>query len=1096
MRLTLRTMIVATLVLTGLSAAIAAPMINMVATASAPKIDGKLDDPIWQGKPKLADFLLNQGAKPASAQTEAFVTYDDRNLYVSVRAFEPNLDKLVTQASAAEASRVWSDDVIELFVDNNHSQYSFFHLGVTAAGITAAQRATLVGGSDIDPGATVAAGREAGAWTLEIAIPFAVIGVRPIAGEVWGLNVCRGRPQDKEYSSWSGLQGPFAQAADFGLARFPAMNGLTITSRGLSAPEGNSNQRNVFSGTYQASASGTLTVSAQSSAMKTGSQQTFPVTAGKLLAFELPYKVAGADDEQLQLRVMLGKSTLYARTVPVTRLTVARVWQTDKPLYRELWSKEGPGMAAKGVLMWGHDVIDYEQGIYCLKYAEPFVLADSYRNAAQHNLRYIMNGSYLPENVCRAREYADKYGLKFILQGNTRAHAEGKPLEDTLSWVIDPANQDVFIKEITDYLQGPYGKYVWAVMTADELQEWQLGMGLRLRQKGPYPYMDQVDREVREQFGDGKYGLPTSPEDKDAFRWIAYRRWYNARMMEFQKRIYEAVKKVAPDVVVIGPDPVASVMPLDYSGYGRYTDVMTNQLYPRHNRWEQDFAWITKTVADLSDKPTMPCAHVENYAGAFTPDEVREMMSQVYRGGGQGYHLYMPDTAGFQRATHDLKLDRNGSPPRWQTVMGILDLAAKNPRPALPRATAAILYSNDGHMGEYLGEMKGREQYRWLFNLLGPIAGGWFKIIDDDQIARGEVKLSNYSVIYLPNAEYERREVVEALRDYVRQGGKLVVTQPTAFTWNLDGTRQDDLRTELFGQLGNSALHSSLKVTTSGPVKSSGQTLPAIYGRGSTVAVSSGAKAILTYEDGSPAAAARPLGKGVIYYFGFEPLFQGTLSSAPWRAYFKAFHAGLGQAVDLPIWRFTFPAIPAADIKPPPGRCLTNNFVMWNTNEMIPMKNVPTNGTYTYSLPPDIRPDAGGAENVPFAKGNLTNRRLCMDVKDTPYWETFAQFATGWKTTDPFSITFDLGQAYPLDRVWLLFNGQLPAMTVEGLVNGKWRLMGRHTGLKPADRGDYPAVKISLDRKAPAVQKVRLNFAAREKDKLLIIPELEIWAQD
>jgi hypothetical protein len=336
---------------------------------------------------------------------------------------------------------------------------------------------------------------------------------------------------------------------------------------------------------------------------------------------------------------------------------------------------------------------------------------------------------------------------------------------------------------------------------------------------------------------------------------------------------------------------------------------------------------------------------------------------------------------------------------------------------------------------------------------------------------------------------------VAALLEYVRGGGKLVVTQPTAFRLDVDGTKLDDVRGELLPAPGDNPLHQSVKATGFGPVKATAQSLPLIYGRGMTPSLDGGAKAFLVYEDGRPAAVARSVGKGTVYYFGFEPLWQRTLNDAGWRGYFRAFHAGLGQAVDLPIWRYTFPPIPAADLKPPAGRCLTNNFVMWVTNEMIPVTNVATNGTYTYSLPPDLRPDAGGTTNVPFASGNLTNRRLCVDVKDAPYWDTFAEFAAGWKTTAPFTITLDFGQPYPLDRIWLLFNGRLPAVTVEGLVNGQWQQLGQGASLTPENPGDYPAVTIPLDRKAPAVQQVRLNVAERPAGVQLIIPELEVWAR-
>ena len=302
--------------------------------------------------------------------------------------------------------------------------------------------------------------------------------------------------------------------------RFASSNGLSIDNRGLAAPEGNTNGRNVFRGIYRGAAAGTLRVEAQSA--EPGPQQTeLQVAAGQEAGFELPYRVQGVEGEQLRLRVALDGGALYDNAIPVQRITTSRVWVTQQPVYEELVGDAGPGMASQGVIMWGHDLIDYEMATYCMKYAQPFVLEDSYRNAARRNLRYIMNGSFLPKNIFRSQEYADKYGLKFILQGNTRAHAEGSPLEGDSGWLFDPANQEVFLSEIREYLQGPYGKYVWAVMTADEQQ---LTAGLRAS-KGPYNTWTGGQGCARA-FG-LEYGLPM-PEDKDPFRWIAYRRWLNA----------------------------------------------------------------------------------------------------------------------------------------------------------------------------------------------------------------------------------------------------------------------------------------------------------------------------------------------------------------------------------------------------------------------------------------------------------------------------------------------------------------------------------------------------------------------------------------
>lgn len=56
------------------------------------------------------------------------------------------------------------------------------------------------------------------AYFVEMAIPFATLGGEP--GGDWRWNATRHRPQDKEYSTWSGLRGAFHQPEQFGLLRF------------------------------------------------------------------------------------------------------------------------------------------------------------------------------------------------------------------------------------------------------------------------------------------------------------------------------------------------------------------------------------------------------------------------------------------------------------------------------------------------------------------------------------------------------------------------------------------------------------------------------------------------------------------------------------------------------------------------------------------------------------------------------------------------------------------------------------------------------------------------------------------------------------
>ncbi len=1104
--------IVAQSAVAGMPAASKTPRtVVMIPTSSPPVLDGHLNDPAWRGKAILDSFILNRGGnKRASAKTEVIVTYDSKNLYLGIRAFDNAPSDLVTKATQAEPSRVWGDDVIEIFIDATHDRKSYHHFGVNALGTRASMFSIHHGRREasvnLNAEFKVAVDRGAKAWTIEIAIPFARLRSAPASGEVWGFNVNRGNPRLREYSSWAGVQGGFGQPKEFGLMRFPSDNNLRIETRGFASRKGNADQSNVFSGVMQTKKADSLEVAVTSSAKgkstTLSAKRTFKGDGKTPLRFAVPYTVSGSEGETVSFCVKSDGKVLYQNTVDATDVVAAVVWQTADPLYKELFGKNGPGIAAKGTLMWSHRLVSSSVvPTICIKHAQPYELGKVYSNAAKRRLRYFnQSGKFMNKNLFRFKDYADQLGLKFILFGNRRAKASGKPSNSNgYSYLIDPENQEVYIQQARKLLK-QYKQYIWAFSTGDEVQEHDLTQGLRFHYKnGPYPFMKRVDREVKKEFGYGKFGIPTSLEDKNPFRWIAYRRWYNDRFCKFQKRIYETVKAIAPEVYVIGPDPMAAIMPLDYAGYGRYTDIMTHQLYPRNNPYRQSFACITKTVRDLGGKPTLPCAHVENYANSYRPAEVRELMSQVYRGGGEGFHLYMPDTANrFHHKKHcDMRHDCYGSWPRWETVMGVLDLAASNPRPRLPEVDCAILYSNDAHMGEILGGIKSRGHYRSLLNLLGPAARGWFQVISDNQVARGEIKLSRFRTIYVPHAIHQRKEVVAALVNYVESGGRLVVPQPDAFTWHLDGTRMDSLRAKLMIPMGKVGKHTRVTLAeTTGPSRlKKGIELPLPCG--ASLQTGKDITVLLRYEDGSAAMAYKTVGKGKVYTFGFDPLYYKVLSDAAWREFWKFLHAKFTHAVDLDIWRFTFPEIPAARkvVTPPPGVCLTNNYVVWDTNEAIPMRNRKIAGTYSYSLAPDLVKDEGGLTDIPFTKGDLMDRRQGLKSPNAARATEQKRFAVGWTTKKPVTVTFDLGAKYPLRRFWIIFNGELPETIIEGEVNGTWRRLGQVKRQVPVDKDDFPAVSITLDKSAPPVRRLRMRLGTR-RTRHIIIPEIEIWARD
>ena len=103
--------------------------------AEAPIIDGLAADLVWQNAPVISDFQEwrpTEGEAPRF-RTEAKIAYDPSNLYVFVRAHDPNPDSI--QHILERRDSFTPSDMIWVFVDSYHDRRSGYEFGVNAAGV-------------------------------------------------------------------------------------------------------------------------------------------------------------------------------------------------------------------------------------------------------------------------------------------------------------------------------------------------------------------------------------------------------------------------------------------------------------------------------------------------------------------------------------------------------------------------------------------------------------------------------------------------------------------------------------------------------------------------------------------------------------------------------------------------------------------------------------------------------------------------------------------------------------------------------------------------------------------------------------------------
>ena len=186
-------------------------------------IDGRLDDAAWKDAVWASGFSLLKSKNPnkasPSAETRFAVLTDADNLYIAVRALEPDMARLAAGIKGAHTNP-WSDDTLEFFLAPTGMEDEYYQFVVAAGGGWWQMYYAEGGNIKPDPFAPlwdVATGREAGAWTAELRIPwrsFYMTG-HGFWKDAWQFNIARSRKRDGQLSSWSPLDRSFNEIKSF-----------------------------------------------------------------------------------------------------------------------------------------------------------------------------------------------------------------------------------------------------------------------------------------------------------------------------------------------------------------------------------------------------------------------------------------------------------------------------------------------------------------------------------------------------------------------------------------------------------------------------------------------------------------------------------------------------------------------------------------------------------------------------------------------------------------------------------------------------------------------------------------------------------------
>lgn len=175
-------------------------------TSKAPVIDGRFNDACWSEINWAGDFVQFEPYEDTvpSQKTSFAILYDDNNLYVAIKAYDTEPDKINKRLSRRDEE---DGDWVGIVIDSYEDKLTGFGFSVTAAGSKMDVIFTNDNSEDDswDPIWFVKTSVDAEGWNAEMRIPLSQLRFTRKNTYEWGVDVARFVFRNNETSLWKPL---------------------------------------------------------------------------------------------------------------------------------------------------------------------------------------------------------------------------------------------------------------------------------------------------------------------------------------------------------------------------------------------------------------------------------------------------------------------------------------------------------------------------------------------------------------------------------------------------------------------------------------------------------------------------------------------------------------------------------------------------------------------------------------------------------------------------------------------------------------------------------------------------------------------------
>ena len=201
------------------------------------RLDGRLDEGVYETVPPMTGFFQSvpDDGEPATEETEAWVFFDDENVYVTARCWDSAPEsEWVANEMRRNTTQLRQNDTFGVMFDTFYDRRNGYFFYTNPLGARADRYYTDETNTNADllPIWDVRPGRFDGGWTVEIMIPFKSLRYQQGISQVWGIQMRRAIRRRNEWTYFSPVPINAARSGSAAIFRIS----LAGTLVGIEAP--------------------------------------------------------------------------------------------------------------------------------------------------------------------------------------------------------------------------------------------------------------------------------------------------------------------------------------------------------------------------------------------------------------------------------------------------------------------------------------------------------------------------------------------------------------------------------------------------------------------------------------------------------------------------------------------------------------------------------------------------------------------------------------------------------------------------------------------------------------------------------------------